>query len=96
MLSKFIMSDDYNASSIKILSREQAGSLFLFEQVDRLAIKYPSTPREFIGRLLEAAAVTNTPLEPIEQRYLVGNKAVPKIPEVEAALLHILDQTRWR
>lgn len=88
--------ETYNASSIKILSREQAASLFLFEQVDRLAIKYPSTPREFIGRLLEAAAVTNTPLDPIEQRYLVGNKAIPKIPEVEAALLHILDQTRWR
>lgn len=90
------MTGEYNAASIRILSEAEAGDRFLFEQVERLAVKYPSTTRDFLKRLMEAAAVTNTPLEPIEQRYLIGNKAIPKIPELEQAMLHILDEQRWR
>ena len=88
--------DDYTAKSIRILSDADIGERFIFEQIDRIDRQYTTVTRDFLKRLLEAAAVTNTPLEPLEQRYLKGDKTVPKIPEVEAALLQILDDTRWR
>lgn len=90
------MTDDYTASSIRILSQEEADGRFIFNQVERLAATYTTVTRDFLRRLLEAAAVTGTPLEHIERRYLVGDRSVPKSLELEAALLHILDRERWR
>ncbi len=86
--------DSYTAASIRILRDDEAGERFLFVQIEQLARKYPAVPREFIARLIEAVTVTGTPLEPIEKRYLVGDRSIPKVPEVEQALLHILDQQR--
>lgn len=90
------MIDEYNASSIRILSEEEVGCRFIYEQVDRLATKYPTATREFLKRLLESATVTGTPLEVVERRYLMGDKSVPKPLELEQALLHLLDQERCR
>lgn len=88
--------NDYTAASIRILDDQDIGERFIFEKIERLARQYTTTTRSFLKHLLEAAAVTNTPFDPLERRYLQGDKTVPKIPEVEAALLHILDQERWR
>ena len=88
--------NEYNASSIKILSAEDAEDRFVFAQVDRLARDYPTVTRDFLTRILEAAQITGTPVEHIERRYLQRDLSEPKSPELEAALLHILDSQRWK
>lgn len=70
------MSTDYNATSIKVLSDEEARGRFEWVKVDHLVRLYPQHTPEFIRRLVESTQLSGGGKElweRVERRYLKGD-----------------------
>jgi hypothetical protein len=82
----------YDASSIKILTPEQAAERFGFARAGDLIARYPSSSPDFIRRMVEACQLSGWPVEDAERRYLVGDRSVQPTPEFTACHRELADQ----
>lgn len=87
---------DYAASSIKILSPEEAADRFGFARAGELISRYPASSPDFVRRMVEACQLSGWPVEDAERRYLAGDKSIQPTPEFVACHRELADQRGLR
>jgi len=85
--------DNYDASCIKILAHEDVVEKFDWAKIGELADKYKRDPK-WIENGFEACRASSVSPDYFVQRYLEGNKDIPKNPLVEQAYLDLTREAR--
>jgi hypothetical protein len=85
--------DTYSASSIKVLTQDEAINRFEFAYVIFLMEQYPMRSRSNIENGIEACRRIGIDPKYYEDRYLKGLD-IPRIVEVEAVFKEILEEQR--
>lgn len=84
---------EYNASSIRILKPEEAEQRFEWLRAENLATQY-SKPLEFVERGIEACRRASVDLDFFIKRYLEGDKSGEKNILLEEAFLELMTEAR--
>lgn len=92
--------ESYTASSIKVLSADEASETFLFAKVEKLVNDNPGQHEDFIRRLLEAILVVGADEQQVLDYYVYGTrKDKPELyDELQEAYIEIMknDREGWR
>ena len=78
------MEDHYNASCIRVMSDAELVEAFDWAKATALSIQYGKDP-QWIERGLAACQAVGVSGHYFIQRYLVGDKSVPRHEDVDAA-----------
>ncbi len=94
------MTNEYNASSIKILSKAEADERFGFALADSMAERYPHLNREFVLSLVEACKWSGDDAEQVTLYYATHKReGVSPSEECREAHQQVLRDRRskqWR
>ena len=77
--------NEYDAKSIRILTKEEVDENFIWTRLEALDAQYPMVAREAIERLLVAASTIGIDFDQIQSRYL-DNKTGAVIERAEEFL----------
>ena len=81
----------YDENSIKVLNHLEIRKKFSWANSREIALKY-NKPHQFVEKLLKACERLNMDSEDVVERYLGGNKSIPRNIELESVYRELLKE----